>query len=104
MLPILENDWFLIAFDDSISLFRFFHKPFIPQDFRFQPSSPFRLDVLVILLDFFEQVQSVVVDFARSPFFQELSAPNYVDGLLFLISTQENTAEEVFFRTELMQY
>ena len=33
--------------------------------------------------------------FTRSPFFQELSAPNYVDGLLFLISTQENTAEEV---------
>lgn len=36
-----------------------------------------------------------MADFARSPFFQELSAPNHVDDLLFLISAQENTAEEV---------
>ena len=51
--------------------------------------------MLAIVPDFFEQVQKVVADFVRSPFFHELSAPNYVDGLLFLISTQENTAEEV---------
>jgi hypothetical protein len=95
LLLIPEDDRFLVGFSDSISPFRFFQKPFIPQDPRFQPSSPFRLDVLVIVLDFLGQVQSAVADFARSPFLQVLSAPNYVDGLLFQISTQENTAEEV---------